>query len=333
VELDEWSSRTRPAVVECAGEQLFAGAGLTRDQYGGVAVGPDARRALEHRLEGGALAHDVAERMRLRLELRQRRAAEGGAAALHGRGEGVAQPVAVVGEREIVGRPRGHDLRRQPVRRRRADRDDGYASGNRQLGEQRCHVGFVPGRGHDHDTDSRGRRPGLGRRPLREQHAEIARQGGPEVTERVAQPDDEQRDVAGRGHRTPRSMAVTRTSTAWPACSSAARPPSSRSTTARTPSTRPPAAPTAAIASAAEWPVVITSSTTTTAAPGVKIGRRRDGWYQDTGSDTREVAYESTAGRPGDPPAGAPRPSPPWRRRPPSPPRAPPSRHRQPPPP
>src|SRR5256886_13468689 len=96
--------------------------------------------------------------------------------------------------------------------------------------------------------------------------SELAGEGGPEVAERIAQPDDEQRYVTGRRHRSPSSVALTNAATAWPACSSAARPPSSRSTTASTPSTRPPAASTAPIASSADRPVVITSSTLTTAA-------------------------------------------------------------------
>src|SRR5256714_260527 len=61
VELDERSGRTRAPVVERAGEQLFTGAGLTRDQDGGVTVWHDSRRALERRFERRAFAHDVAE--------------------------------------------------------------------------------------------------------------------------------------------------------------------------------------------------------------------------------------------------------------------------------
>src|ERR1051326_346956 len=252
VELEEGSSRPGPAVMDRAGQELLAGAGLTRDQNGGIAVGHHARRAIEHRLEGRALAHDIAERVRLCFELRQCRAAERGAAALYGRVERVAQPVAVPGEREIVGRPRGHDVRRQAVRRLRADGDDGHASGDRQPGEQRRDVGFAPARGHEHHGGPRRGGPGFGVRPLHEWYAELARQRGPEVTERVAELDDEQRHGAGRGHRRPRSVAVTSASTAWPARSSVARPPSSRSTTASTPSPRPPAAATALIASAAD---------------------------------------------------------------------------------
>ena len=68
-------------------------------------------------------------------------------------------------------------------------------------------------RRHEHDTGAGGRgrlRPG---RPLGERHAEFAREGGPEVRERIAQPHDEQHDLIGRRHRSPSSVAVTNAAT------------------------------------------------------------------------------------------------------------------------
>src|SRR3989449_479972 len=86
----------------------------------------------------------------------------------------------------------------------------------------------------------------------------------------AAQPEGERALGGGDGHVRPSSVTRTSTSTAYPARSRAARPPSSRSTTASTPSTRPPSLSTARIACSADPPVVMTSSTTTTAAPAAK---------------------------------------------------------------
>src|SRR2546425_1223066 len=145
------------------------------------------------------------------------------------------------------------------------DQDRGVA-----VRHQRHDIGLAPAGRDEKDGRIRGRRLVGGGGPVYERSTDLARQARPEVTEGIAQPDDEQTDVAGRGHRNPSSVTVTSASTGCPACSSLLRPPSSRSTTANTPSTRPPSAVTAAIASAADCPVVITSSTTTAAAPAVK---------------------------------------------------------------
>ena len=89
VELDERRRGARAAVVQGPRQQLFAGPGFAGDQYRGVAVRHDPGSTLERGLERLAIAHDITERMRLGLQVRQGGTAESGLSAMHGGGERV----------------------------------------------------------------------------------------------------------------------------------------------------------------------------------------------------------------------------------------------------
>src|SRR5207245_569852 len=71
IELDERRGGARATVVQGAGEQLFASPGFARDEDRSVAVWHDAGCTFESGPEDRALAHDIAECVRLGLEVRQ----------------------------------------------------------------------------------------------------------------------------------------------------------------------------------------------------------------------------------------------------------------------
>src|SRR5712664_183871 len=126
----------------------------------------------------------------------------------------------------------------------RAHRDHGDSPGRWQTLEQGADLCLVPARRHE-DNHRAGRWQLIRRRgPFGERHPNVARQERPEVAKRIAQPDDEQRDIRRRRHFGPSAEAVTKTTPA-----------------------------TARIATRAGWPVVITSPTTTTLAPEVASGK------------------------------------------------------------
>ena len=96
----------------------------------------------------------------------------------------------------------------------RPDRQHRDAWGDAEQRQDCADLRLVSARCDEHDSRAGGRRRFRARRPLGERHVELAGEGGPEVRERIAQPDDEQRDAAGRRHPSPSSVAVTKVATA-----------------------------------------------------------------------------------------------------------------------
>src|SRR5256885_15304182 len=105
VDFDERCRGARAAVMQGAREQLLAGAGFAGDQDRGVAVRHDAGCTFQSGPEGLALAHDIAERMRLGFQVRQGGAAQSGLSALHGGSQYISKPVTVLGQGAVVSRP------------------------------------------------------------------------------------------------------------------------------------------------------------------------------------------------------------------------------------
>src|SRR5690348_13800233 len=95
-----------------------------------------------------------------------------------------------------------------------ADRDDRHALWDGELRQERGDLRFAPtGRDEHHSSVGRGEDTGPGS-VVDKRDTNLAREGGPEIGEGVAQPDDDHADVVRGGHRKPSSVAVTRASTA-----------------------------------------------------------------------------------------------------------------------
>jgi len=123
VDGDERGVAARSAGMQRSCEQLLAGACLADDQNGRVTVRQQAGGSSQHCLDGVALAHDRGERglapVRSRPGPRPSPAHRGG--------DGGAEDLEIVRQREVVARPPGHELHRHASPRIRTDDQGGQA--------------------------------------------------------------------------------------------------------------------------------------------------------------------------------------------------------------
>jgi len=198
IQLDEWAGRSGPAIVQRTREQLFTGAGVTGDEDRGIGMRENAGGTLECGAERRTLPDDLAERVRLCLESRERAAGERRAPASHGCGHDIVQGITIIGERKVISGTCCHRLRGDAMARVPAHRDYRHVGWHGHPAQESGEIGFATSRGQEYNRGSDGqiafRRP-----PLRERHSQLAGQQRPELSERVAEPDYEECGV-GCGH-------------------------------------------------------------------------------------------------------------------------------------